>query len=145
MSFKKSFYFGLTCIAASVNAVAETAECETNFTASGSFISGKHYKTTTNSASTTKDDAYKKAYAAVLKGGYQIVSSDKDVGAISAAQSVSYSQGGKSAPLNLLVEPLPVGGTQLTISFSTAGGISASSKDVIKEFCRISNETLGNI
>ena len=143
MPAKKALLIGIFGLSISGSTLAANTECESNFASSGNFFSGKQYTTSVSSSSISKDDAYTKAYAAVVKGGYQVVSSDKDVGAISAAQSVSYSEGGKSAPLNLLVEAGASGGSKLTLRFSTAGGLAASSKAVIQEFCRISTETFG--
>ncbi|TCV79199.1 hypothetical protein [Sulfurirhabdus autotrophica] len=106
-------------------------------------MSGKQYKTSAALTGISADKAFKKAYASVVKKGYQIVQSDKNMGMISAAQQVSHSQGGKTAPLNILVESDSSTGSTLTFSFSTAGGLMASEDTVRDEFCKITNEVLG--
>jgi hypothetical protein len=88
------------------------------------------------------ETAFKRAYASLVKKGYQITHADKDVGMISAAQQVSFSQGGKTAPLNILIEAATRAGSKITYSFSTAGGLSASEDTVRDEFCKITNEVL---
>lgn len=114
--------------------------CTTNFAASGSFLSGKQYKTSADLPDIAPDAAFKKAYITVAKHGYQITQSDKEVGSISAAQEVSYSKGGKTAPLNLIVEAAPPSGSKISFSFSTAGGLMASGDTVRDEFCKIASE-----
>jgi len=132
---------------ASVLSVASTAwasdaegDCAKNFAVSGSFFAGKQYKTSASLPGVRTDLAFKKAYAYVVKAGYQVTHSDKEVGVISAAQQVSYSGGGKTAPLNVLIESDANSGTKIALSFLTAGGLSASEDAVRNEFCGIVND-----
>jgi hypothetical protein len=85
------------------------------------------------------DAAFKKTYTTVVKHGYQITQSDKETGIISAAQQVSYSSGGKTAPFNLIVEAAG-NGSSVSFSFATAGGLMASADTVRDEFCKMSDE-----
>ena len=117
-------------------------ECAANFSVSGNFFAGKQYKTSATLPGVRAETAYKKAYASLVKKGYQITHADKDVGMISAAQQVSFSQGGKTAPLNILIEAVPRAGSKITFSFSTAGGLTASGDTVRDEFCKITSEVL---
>ncbi|MEJ8847503.1 hypothetical protein [Variovorax rhizosphaerae] len=87
----------------------------------------------------SKDTAFTKSYGSLAKSGYQIVQSDKGAGVISAAQGVSFSKGGKSVPLNIVVQSESKG-SSVSFSFSITGGLSASEDTVRDEFCRIAGE-----
>lgn len=113
--------------------------CKTNFSVSGSFLSGKQYKTQLGLPKLSQEAAFKKTYAVVVKHGYQVTQSDKDAGVISAAQQVSYSSGGKSAPFNIIVEAAG-DGSNVSFSFATAGGLMASADTVRDEFCKMADE-----
>ena len=117
-------------------------ECVVNFSESGSFFSGKQYKTSASLPGVKTGIAFKRAYASIAKSGYQITQADKEIGVISAAQQVSYSQGGKTAPLNVVIQPELGSNSKVAFSFSTAGGLKASSDTVRDEFCRITNDIL---
>lgn len=117
-------------------------ECAANFSESGSFFAGKQYKTSASLPGVKTEIAFKRAYASIAKSGYQITQADKEVGVISAAQQVSFSQGGKTAPLNVLIQPESNTNSKVAFSFSTAGGLKASSDTVRDEFCKITNDIL---
>jgi len=121
---------------------ATGAPCAANFVTSGSFVSGKTFTTNAPLPGVSKDAAFGKAYASLAKKGYQIVQSDKGAGVISAAQAVSFSKGGKNAPLNIVVQGEGKG-SSVSFTFSIAGGLSASEDTVRNEFCRITGEMGG--
>ncbi|WP_213953722.1 hypothetical protein [Variovorax sp. dw_954] len=118
---------------------ANTSPCAANFSSSGSFISGKKFSTQVPLPGVSKDTAFTKAYGSLAKSGYQIVQSDKGAGVISAAQGVSFSKGGKSVPLNVVVQSEGKG-SSVSFSFSITGGLSTSEDAVRDEFCRIAGD-----
>ena len=132
-----SKYFPLIALAAlgstSATAHADEATCIANFKTSGSFFSGKQYQTWLTLGSVTKSDAFTKIYGSLVKDGWKIGQTDKEVGVISASQEVSYGEG-KSAPLNILIE---TEGTQTkaTATFTTSGGVAAKAASVQKSLC----------
>ncbi|MEJ8856819.1 hypothetical protein WKW79_19750 [Variovorax robiniae] len=125
--------------ATAAKTAANIAPCAANFASSGSFISGKKFSTQVPLPGVSKDTAFTKAYGSLAKTGYQIVQSDKGAGVISAAQGVSFSKGGKSVPLNVVVQSEGKG-SSVAFSFSITGGLSASEDAVRDEFCRIAGE-----
>lgn len=108
-------------------------QCEENFTVNGSFFKGKTFKTWAEVDGTTPTDAYGNIYKQIVKDGWKIISSDKEIGVITAGQDVSYGEG-NTAPLNVLVED---SGEKVKVSMSYAigGGVSAGKGSVIKSFC----------
>jgi len=74
---------------------ADTTACATNFTEKGNFFSGKKFDTWQEFPAVATADAFKRVYAAVLKEGWTIGVADKELGAISASQEVSFSEGGR--------------------------------------------------
>jgi len=114
---------------------ANAADCESNLTVDGNFFKGKVYKTNAIVDGDTAT-AFKNVYGFLVKDGWKISSSDKEIGNISAGQEVSYGAG-KSAPLNVLVEAAPDSKVTVSVSFSTSGGTAASKETVTKQFCAI--------
>jgi hypothetical protein len=117
--------------------------CTTNFSVSGNFLSGKAYKTTVALPKASSRIAFKKAYASLVKSGYQIVQSDKEIGSISASQQVTAPDGGKSAPLNIQVDSASGSGSKLVFTYSTSGGLWASEDSIRDAFCKITSDVLG--
>jgi hypothetical protein len=105
-----------------------------HFTESGNFFTGKKFTTWQEFPDVSTGNAFKRAYAFIGKNGYTIVSSDKDMGVISATQGVT-SRAAKTVPLSILVEALGNGGSKVTITFSLSGGLVSSG--VRGEFARI--------
>jgi hypothetical protein len=102
-------------------------------------MTGKRFSTHSPLPGASKDAAFAKAYASLAKTGYQIVQSDKNAGVISAAQSVSFSSGGKTAPLNVVIQG-DAKGSSVSFALSISGGLVASEDAVRDEFCRIAGE-----
>jgi len=102
---------------------AQAAECEDNFRTDGNFFSGRRY-TTSQTFEAAPEAVFRRAYAALTQEGWVIRSSDRDMLAISAATEVSFGDG-KSAPLNVLVEPTATG-SRVSMTFTISGGLVAS-------------------
>lgn len=117
----------------STAALADSSQCGGNFTVEGSFFSGKTYKTWADFPGTKPDDAFKKVYAYTVKDGWKVSQADKELGVISASQDVSYGNG-KTAPLNLVIEPI-ANGTKVSMTYSTSGGVTSPDDAVKKHFC----------
>lgn len=121
------------------NATASTSQlgaCATNFTSEGSFFTGTRYSTFEEFPKKTVSAGFDALLQAIASGGYQIVSSNKESGLISANQSVSYGQG-KTAPLNFVIKKTATPGVRVDVSFSMSGGVSASTESAQREFCKL--------
>ena len=117
----------------SIASSAFAGQCEDNFTTEGSFFSGKTYKTSAQLASVKQPDAYKRAYVFTTENGFTITSSDKDIGVISANQTVSYGKG-KTVPLNISVQP-DGNGTRISLTYATSGGVTSPEDAIKRHFC----------
>jgi hypothetical protein len=118
---------------ASIAAHADEATCIANFKTTGSFFSGKQYQTWLTLGNVVKNDAYTKIYGSLVKDGWKIGQTDKEVGVITASQEVSYGEG-KNAPLNILIETEGAQ-TKATATFTTSGGVAAKAANVQKSLC----------
>jgi hypothetical protein len=115
---------------------ADPATCEANFTGKGGFMSGKQFVSWQEYPKTKQLDLFKKVYAAVLKQGkFQVTTSDKDLGTITATQSVT-AGGGKTIPVNIMVESND-SGSKVTANMTVPGGLMASGKEIKKLLCEL--------
>lgn len=96
--------------------------CVTNYSTEGGFWTGKQFKIFEDFPRVSTATAFERVAAAVASSGYQITSSNKDLGIISASQAVSYSSGGKTVPLNAVVRSSTAGGALVELLFSLSGG-----------------------
>ena len=110
--------------------------CATNFVTDGSFFTGTRFSTFQEFPKKTVPGAFDALLQSIATSGYQIVSSSKESGLISASQSISYGQG-KTAPLNFVVKKTATPGVRVDISFSMSGGVSASTESAQREFCKL--------
>jgi hypothetical protein len=145
MFFSKSLAIVLlsSAIVAPSFAADDQGGCASNFSVSGNFLTGKGYKTTVALPKLSSRIAFKRAYASLTRNGYQIVQSDKEIGSISASQQVTAPDGGKSAPLNVLVESVSGAGSKIVFTYSTSGGLFAPEDSIRDEFCKITGDVLG--
>jgi hypothetical protein len=118
---------------ASSLALAAPEDCASNFSVEGNFFKGKVYKTSAELPAVKPEAAFRKAYLFTSANGFTIASSDKEMGVISASQSVSYGEG-KSVPLNIQIEPVG-NGSKISILYSTSGGVTSPEDAVKKHFC----------
>ncbi len=115
---------------------AQLGACATNFASEGSFFSGTRLTTFEEFPKKTLPGAFDSLLQAIAASGYQIVSSSKEAGLISANQTVSYGQG-KTAPLNFVIKKIVPSGVRVDISFSMSGGVSTSTEGAQREFCKL--------
>lgn len=118
-------------------AVTDSRPCMTNFESSGSFLSGRQFRTFEDFPQQSQSAAFDSLVPAVSAGGYQILNSSKDAGIISAAQAVSFSRGAQTTPMNVAIRKTAQSGVRVEVVFSLAGGMAASTETIQKEFCRI--------
>ena len=66
-------------VSPSIPAAATTnpSACASGFNVTGSFFTGKQMRSSTRLPTTNADIAYKRAYAEIVKRGYQIIQADK--------------------------------------------------------------------
>ena len=114
-----------------------------NFTIEGDFWTGRQYKTFEIFPKLSKGAAVDSLAASIASNGFQITNSNKDLGLISANQTVSFGQG-KTVPLNAIVKSTPTGGVRAELVLSLSGGLSVSADDVKKDFCQFLEE-VGNV
>jgi hypothetical protein len=114
---------------------SDTRECAKNFTYDGSFFAGRTFKTHQFVAGVSKNNAMARAARFLAVEGYSITSSDKEMGLISASQTVSYGKG-KTVPLNVSI--LPKGkGVDVSTTFAISGGLTVPVNSVKDTFCEI--------
>jgi hypothetical protein len=113
---------------------AFAAQCDANYTSEGSFFKGRTMKTTATFRNAPAE-VYKDVYAQVVKNSWTITQADKEMGSITATQSVSYGEG-KTTPLNIMVESAGTG-SKVSINFHMGGGLSASGDAIKKGFCEL--------
>jgi len=93
-----------------------------HFTETGNFFTGKKYTTWQEFPDVSTTNAFKRAYGFLAKNGYTIVSSDKDMGVISATHDVT-SKEAKTVPMSVLVEDSGHNGSKVTLTLSCSGGV----------------------
>ncbi|WP_459733584.1 hypothetical protein [Pseudomonas sp. MHK4] len=109
-------------------------QCEDNFTTSGSFLTGKSFTTTSELPTTTPSVAFTNAYKMLLRESFHVESADPKRGVISAYQNVNLSS--KTAPLNVIVEPVGEG-SKITFVFAAAAGLYTPESGARDKFCEM--------
>lgn len=120
----------------SVSKAADSRACATNYSTEGEFWAGKKFKTFQDFPKTSKAAAFDSLVSVIASSGYQIVSSNKESGIISAHQTVTSGQG-KTVPLNAVIQDNASGGIRVELIISLSGGIAASADTVQDEFCKM--------
>lgn len=113
----------------------DNRECAQNFTYDGSALAGRTFRTHQVIPDVSKSDAVERAAKYLAVNGWAITTTDKELGIISASQTVSYGQG-KTAPLSVGIDTVETG-VEVSISFSISGGVSSPVNAVKDEFCAI--------
>jgi len=133
---KTTFLISLLVTAASTSAIAETDRaCEANFLVEGSFFTGKTYKTWQEHTGVTYDSSFRKVAQAMASSGWGTVNPNKDLGIISASQSVTMGKGA-TAPLNVLVKE-DGAKVRVEVTFATSAGQSASEDTAKTQLCKL--------
>ena len=108
--------------------------CIINFEQSGEFMKGRKYKTFTIVSGVSKANAVDALTAHLASDGLQIISANKDLGLVSAQQSVS-STAAKTVPINAIVKSTGSGSINIEMNLSLSGGLDVSDASVRKSFC----------
>jgi hypothetical protein len=120
-----TFAFSATSWADDTGNKVEDTPSYKHFTETGSFFTGKKMTTWQEFPDVSTTNAFKRAYACIAKSDYSIVSSDKEMGVISANKNVT-SREAKTVPLNILIEKSGQNGCKVTITLSLSGGLVSS-------------------
>ena len=118
-----------------INKTADNRACVANYSTEGDFWTGKQFKTYENFPKASKASAFDNLIATIASSGYQITNNNKELGIISANQTVSYGQG-KTVPLNAVVKENTSGGVRVDLVFTLSGGLATSADSVQNEFCK---------
>lgn len=132
--FRKSFLC-LALLLTSSAALAQAPQCMANYSVDGNFFSGRTFQTSGEFPSVSPADAYRRAYANVVRQGFRINRSEPEMGILAAEQGVSGSD--RVVPLNLVFEDNGQGGTRVSITFSPAGGLMVGEAGLKSGFCEI--------
>ena len=108
-------------------------QCEDNFVSSGSILTGQNYKSGAVLNNTNLSSAFERALQFTATTGFDILSSDKNTGLISAVKSTS-AKGGVRHPLTIAMRA-DGANTVMALSFTLTGLALASADDVKKHFC----------
>ncbi len=134
LSYSKKLLLGAAVVWIGASPVlADQAQCLASATNEGSFFSERTYTASDEYPSVTTQDAFKRIYVSVLKDGWRINQSDKDLGIISASQDVAGSNG-KQTNLNFIVESLGAHGSKASVTFKIGFGQVAMG-DTPKTLC----------
>lgn len=136
--------------AATSNAESDLGGCASNFSVTGSFFSGKQFKTSSVLPEVNSQIAFRRARAAITKSdhdwtseAYRIAVSDEKSGVITAIWGGVGNE--KTTPLlTLHIESVSGAGTKIDFTFSTAGGTSSLVDGVDNAFCKITSAVLSN-
>ncbi|NOT84285.1 MAG: hypothetical protein HOP02_05750 [Methylococcaceae bacterium] len=110
--------------------------CVANYSAEGSFWSGRQLKTFEDFPKALKVSTFDNLLETIAFSGYQIISSDQESGVISASQTVTGGQG-KAVPLNAVVQNNSAGGVRVELVVTLLGGFITSTDSLQDEFCKI--------
>ena len=114
----------------------EERACVAHFTEEGSFFKGKTYKTWQEFPGADKTAVFQNVAQAVAANNWGTVNANKDIGIITAAQTVTMGNG-SVAPLNVVVKQKSGGPVRVEASFGTAGMQKASTDTVRTELCKL--------
>ena len=116
--------------------------CVSNFSKTGSSLTGHKFVTFEVFSNVQRAVAYEKILGEIAKGGWQITSSNKEAGVISAFQNVRGGSG-KTVPLNAIIAANPPSDVRVDLVFQLSGGLRVKDADVLKDFCQILGSVSG--
>lgn len=118
---------------------AHAAECDTNFKATGNFLSGEKFATFTELPNIPADGAFTAVQRYFAAEGWTIRHADRAAGVLTAWHSQSRPE--RPFPLTVTVEP-SLAGSKLSLVFVTPGGAFSSTDSIQKEFCKVASVAL---
>lgn len=120
----------------SASSQAEPA-CVTNFSIQGGFWAGQKISTFQEFPTKTASGAFDSLLPAIATRGYQIVSSSKEAGLISASSGVGWSSGGKTIPLNVSIKKIAPSGIRVDVVLVASGGLVTHNEQIQATFCKL--------
>jgi hypothetical protein len=114
----------------------DTRPCVANYSSTGGFWTGKQFKTFEAFPTVPPATAFEKIGGEIASSGYQIISSNKDLGIISASKAV-VSPDSKTVPLNAVIRSDGKGGSRVELLFSLSTGLVTSADGVQNTFCKL--------
>ncbi len=118
-------------LACSIAAAGEP--CEDNFSVKGNLLTGKTYNTIASIPNASPRDAFDGALQFTTSNGFTALSSDKNAGSISAAQTVNM-RNGKNVPLTIAMKA-DGANTTIAMSYLTPTGVMSPDEAIKKHFC----------
>ncbi|HEY0662683.1 MAG TPA: hypothetical protein VGD21_15345 [Lysobacter sp.] len=134
---KGMMLLGLLAVAGVANAdTAAKPACETNYKQEGSFFGGRRFSTFDVLAGVDKDVAYKRVYAEMMKSGFKVTNSDRDMGMLASEYVTTHNGASITLPLNVVIEPEGKG-IKVTVNKTTPGGYATSQDFQVKQMCAV--------
>jgi hypothetical protein len=128
--------WGDIAIARQAAQTSDTRECIRNFTYEGSYWSGRTFRTHAFVQNVSRSVAVERAARYIASaGGWQLNTINKEIGVISASQTVGHGRG-KTNPLNVTIESVK-GGVNVLLSFSCTSGEAVRGHILQNTFCSI--------
>ncbi|MYM92651.1 hypothetical protein [Duganella vulcania] len=113
---------------------AQASDCDTNFVASGNFITGYKFTTSAQVSDVLADPAFTAASQYLLKEGITVLQVDRSAHLLSGL--LHGSTPNRPIPLNLAVEDAGHG-ARLTLTLTTPGGVFTNDAAAKEEFCKV--------
>jgi hypothetical protein len=124
--------------ACALSNIAHAGEpCKDNFSTTGNVITGKTYKTLATVANISPREAVEGALQFTANNGFTVLSSDKNAGTISAAQTVNM-RNGKTVPLTIVMKA-DGANTIIAMSYLTPLGVMSPEEAIRQHFCNTVN------
>lgn len=110
-------------------------QCQVNYKQEGGLLTGRRF-TTFADVDVPPAKAFKTLYGEVLKTGFRMASSDKDMGTLNAEQLTNYDGQAVTIPWNILIEAHGAG-SRITVAKSTPPGYPTSEKGQRLMMCSV--------
>ena len=120
----------------SADAAATKPGCEVNYKQEGSFFGGRRFSTSDVMAGVGKDDAFRRIYAELVKSGFKVGNSDKEMGMLTTEYVATHNNASITLPLNVVIEPAEKD-IKVTVNKTTPGGYATSREFQIRQMCEV--------
>lgn len=135
---KKAYWWLVTWLSlASLILVASAAQaqraCQDNFSESGEWSSGKSFKTFVEARDTTYEKAFLTVARTIAAEGFLGLTSNKDIGVVSAYQE----DNGKKSPISAVVSDSGAGSVRVEATISLARGLRSPAAAMRDYLCKI--------
>ncbi len=130
----------LGSLVASGGALYAQRACLDNFTESGEWSSGKSFKTFLEAKETTYDKAFLAVARAVAAEGFLGLTSNKEIGVVSAYQE----DNGKKSTITAVVSESAPGSIRVEATFSLARGLRSPSAAIRDYLCKLVEPALSD-